>query len=495
MHGPDGKLVQVDEKDVYSGAAFNQGQVTTSTVNEVNPGQLDQRQVRQVGHGHVGAIDEHTVEYNQPKILPVQQVNQVYQTQVHQVDQYQMDQSQASQSHTSTAGHSTTAGFGSSTHTGNEEYGPGRQHPVQVNALSRHTVDQYPIDDYQVNKDHVKPLSQERLDVSSVSQREAIPSQRQQSTGAAGYGYSSHTGSSGFTRGSNAGTGEGEHGPHSSRTANALDPRVDSDRSDSHTLGQSGYNTGHSTAMTSASGSLIGNPYSQDTAEQASFNQRQVVPGEGDQLQQNQVRDVDQHQIARKPVSPPRMGDETQRTQGQSYQERAYQVGDHNVNHNQASRGQVNPLSQHPVDQQQVGHRQVIENEGYEGRSMPGQEEQHRRTHRDEVNEGHVRQQREPTHHTRQDEARDGHRGDHQEESEHNVNKHQPQEKKEIVSPGLLDPYRVKNGPVNHPNAVELGDKPLPDLPETSVKHIGGHGILTTEDHKGHTKLHKEPKH
>jgi hypothetical protein len=65
------------------------------------------------------------------------------------------------------------------------------------------------------------------------------------------------------------------------------------------------------------------------------------------------------------------------------------------------------------------------------------------------------------------------------------------------VSPGLLDPYRVKNGPVHHADRDASNnplDKPLPDLPETTVQKIAGHSILTTEDSKGHTKLHKEPK-
>ncbi|KAK4463444.1 hypothetical protein QBC42DRAFT_198961 [Cladorrhinum samala] len=62
-----------------------------------------------------------------------------------------------------------------------------------------------------------------------------------------GYG----TASSGFGTGHN--TAEGAHGPHSSRVANAMDPRVDSDRDGSRTAGNSattGYGSsglGHST--------------------------------------------------------------------------------------------------------------------------------------------------------------------------------------------------------------------------------------------------------
>jgi hypothetical protein len=61
------------------------------------------------------------------------------------------------------------------------------------------------------------------------------------------YGSSGTTGS-GFT-GSTATHREGEHGPHSTRTANALDPRVDSDRDGSHNTGTFG-TTGHSGVQT-----------------------------------------------------------------------------------------------------------------------------------------------------------------------------------------------------------------------------------------------------
>lgn len=41
-----------------------------------------------------------------------------------------------------------------------------------------------------------------------------------------------------------SGTTEGTHGPHSSRVANAMDPRVDSDRDGSNTVGNTGTGTG-----------------------------------------------------------------------------------------------------------------------------------------------------------------------------------------------------------------------------------------------------------
>jgi hypothetical protein len=64
-------------------------------------------------------------------------------------------------------------------------------------------------------------------------------------------GLGASTGTSGFTPGSNTGAREGQHGPHGSRTANALDPRVDSDRDGSrnagaaYKTGSTGYSTGN----------------------------------------------------------------------------------------------------------------------------------------------------------------------------------------------------------------------------------------------------------
>ncbi|KAK1783409.1 hypothetical protein QBC45DRAFT_316005 [Copromyces sp. CBS 386.78] len=65
------------------------------------------------------------------------------------------------------------------------------------------------------------------------------------------YGSGSHSRRTGNTFGSSNthGTSEGAYGPHGSRAANALDPRVDSDRDGSRTAGNTGYNT-HSTGNT-----------------------------------------------------------------------------------------------------------------------------------------------------------------------------------------------------------------------------------------------------
>ncbi|KAK0745411.1 hypothetical protein B0T21DRAFT_408430 [Apiosordaria backusii] len=67
-------------------------------------------------------------------------------------------------------------------------------------------------------------------------------------TTGAGFGNTGHTTGTGFgNAGRTAGTTEGLHGPHNSRVANTLDPRVDSDRDGSNTLGSSGTGT-HTTA-------------------------------------------------------------------------------------------------------------------------------------------------------------------------------------------------------------------------------------------------------
>lgn len=68
--------------------------------------------------------------------------------------------------------------------------------------------------------------------------------------GSSGLGHS--TGTSGFGT-HTSGTAEGATGPHNSRVANALDPRVDSDRDNSQTIGGTGYGSsgiGHNTHST-----------------------------------------------------------------------------------------------------------------------------------------------------------------------------------------------------------------------------------------------------
>lgn len=64
-------------------------------------------------------------------------------------------------------------------------------------------------------------------------------------TAGTGAGYNTH------------GTSEGAYGPHGSRAANALDPRVDSDRDGSRIAGNTGYNT-HSTGTTLGSSGTHG---------------------------------------------------------------------------------------------------------------------------------------------------------------------------------------------------------------------------------------------
>lgn len=77
------------------------------------------------------------------------------------------------------------------------------------------------------------------------------------------------TGSHGMTGGSHgigSGTAEGTYGPHSSRMANAMDPRVDSDRDGSNAMGSGmgsgrtmgGIGSGGSTGMTGTHGAPAG---------------------------------------------------------------------------------------------------------------------------------------------------------------------------------------------------------------------------------------------
>jgi hypothetical protein len=75
------------------------------------------------------------------------------------------------------------------------------------------------------------------------------------------YGSNTH-GTSGDFTGSSATRREGEHGPHSSRVANALDPRVDSDRDGSRNAGEVGFGNAagtHETGLHGTTGGLGGN--------------------------------------------------------------------------------------------------------------------------------------------------------------------------------------------------------------------------------------------
>ncbi|KAH8907865.1 hypothetical protein BR93DRAFT_958404 [Coniochaeta sp. PMI_546] len=96
--GPDGRLIQVDEKDVYSGAAWSQGQASTAgftqtqqaNLEHMNHGTVDQP--RESSSTQFADTVKHT-SINQPKVIPAQ-VKQVYQTQVHQPE---LDQRKTSQ--------------------------------------------------------------------------------------------------------------------------------------------------------------------------------------------------------------------------------------------------------------------------------------------------------------------------------------------------------------------------------------------------------------
>jgi hypothetical protein len=72
-----------------------------------------------------------------------------------------------------------------------------------------------------------------------------------------------HSTGTGVTGSSNYGTAEGVHGPHSSRLANAADPRVDSDRDGSNNMGaaRTGNNQGFGSSAMGTMGTESGNTY------------------------------------------------------------------------------------------------------------------------------------------------------------------------------------------------------------------------------------------
>ena len=88
--GPDGRLVQVDEKYVYSGAAFSQAQQGQSQANTADQ-HKESLVLGEVNQplpvtGQTQNITEDTVKHisvNPPKVKPAQ-VNQVYEDQTHQ---------------------------------------------------------------------------------------------------------------------------------------------------------------------------------------------------------------------------------------------------------------------------------------------------------------------------------------------------------------------------------------------------------------------------
>lgn len=101
--GPDGRLVQVDEKDVYSGAAWSLGQTDGGAGNEMHQDQTREEQCAydQPGVGNLRTLKHATVE--QPKVIPGR-VNQVYQTQIHrpEVDYCQIPRKPVNEGHPKT---------------------------------------------------------------------------------------------------------------------------------------------------------------------------------------------------------------------------------------------------------------------------------------------------------------------------------------------------------------------------------------------------------
>lgn len=285
---------------------------------------------------------------------------------------------------------------------------------------------------------------------------------------------------------------------------------------------------------------------STDTVKHTSVNAPQVAPAQVSQVYQTQVHQpeldrqyvsvgqVDQSQISHgsHSSSGPVLVSHRDVNSGQAHQNQVDQLaGDHHqIPRKPVDQGQgyITPL--HPTDRQTTvsenemssrhedhqrhSHQPIVEHEtghrAYQGHSQPStnrHEDAQRQVHNREVGhgqatEGQTHRERgnhqgfqHTTHHGKEDDSQldrvsqqsvNQRQADESQNREHQINRDEP-------SPGLLDPYRVKNGPVHH-DASDPMSKPLPDLPETSVQKIAGHKILTTEDGSGHTRLHKEPK-
>ncbi|OIW30988.1 hypothetical protein CONLIGDRAFT_295753 [Coniochaeta ligniaria NRRL 30616] len=194
--------------------------------------------------------------------------------------------------------------------------------------------------------------------------------------------------------------------------------------------------------------------------EHGLVSHREVSPSQTHQTQTHQTQthqsqvhqhDLDQHQIPRKPVD---------------------------YGHTQ---GYITPLRQQ-TDNQDSGSKKPATS------SLVDQARQSR-AHRHTAVEHDI--QKHQANHSPNEPSAKRHEGSQGQVQNRQVEQHQADQ--DQLSPGLLDPYRVKNGPTHH-DPFDPTSKPLPDLPETSVQKIAGHKILTTEDNSGHTRLHKEPK-
>jgi len=412
--GPDGRLIQVDEKDVYSGAAWSVGQTNATSVSA---GEQDQVRQSQTTYNEVNTasqpIDKHT-SVNPPEVLPGQ-VKQVYQTQVHQpgVDSYhaglgQVERSQVNQTAVHPLGQHPVEGLSVS----QREVQPGHARQTQ---LHHSEAEEYQIPRKPVGQDNGNAGHIAFVDVpASRTQHEAAPNQVHQ-----GRDDQSH-----------------EYSRHQDRVG---DPQ--------------------------ATQSQI-NPSSHRKTSQPLPSPYEIYETNPSRMNQIHHSQEPQHRTFQSQTNNPLLA-----------QEQTHRSTQHTAAHQTSD-------SQHHGAQGLFHHKQAEDDHAKQNRRHQERGVQHsdkHTGHHDHVHGGGNVDQR----HVDQDPT----------DTAHHRDDHQTTDRGQ-VSPGLLDPYRVKNGPVHHAdqNTSDASEKPLPELPVPSVQKIAGHSILTTEDKKGHTKLHKEPK-
>jgi len=376
--GPDGQLVQVDEKDVYSGVAFSQAQQGQGQVNTAHQHKeslvLGSANQPLPVTGETENITQDTVKHtsiNPPKMVPAQ-VNRVFEDQTHQYvvqqqvyddrTQHQtMEHHQIPRKPLNNEEHSTGAHIAFEQNTFGQTSNS-QQQPLQTHT-QRHPVVQHEINRYQPVRTEDSTRGQESVYQTPVSQY-SVP--------------------------------EG-HVPSRQTEQPIMNQTRQGEYSPAHQHGQEGHSLKH------------------QHGQEGLLHHRQ--------------HDVEQDAVDQ-----------------QLYQEQG-----------------IRQTRQHTEEPHQTGNQGRFMHEGSQGQTSAVSP--HSPLNRDQADA-------------------------------HGSNRTHAEKDNGQTSPGLLDPYRVKNGPVHHPNMIETGEaeKPLPDVPETHVKKIAGHGILTTEDGSGHSKLHKEPK-
>ncbi|KAB5562969.1 hypothetical protein GE09DRAFT_766122 [Coniochaeta sp. 2T2.1] len=185
--GPDGRLVQVDEKDVYSGAAWSQAQQGHSShVNTTDQHKeslvLGANQPLPVT-GQTRNITEDTVKHtsiNPPKVVPGQ-VNRVYEDQSHQHTVQQ--QIYQDQSHQHTNSFDQPSNSQQQSHQTQPQRHPAVQHEInryqpvraQDNTREPQSVYQTPVSQYSVPKGHVQSRQTEQPQVNQSRQSQYSP--------------------------------------------------------------------------------------------------------------------------------------------------------------------------------------------------------------------------------------------------------------------------------------------------------------------------------